>query len=298
MEAQYGLDGGFGSFGSYGGGGMAAPTGPSFAGGHLDDATHEINAAAAKWGVPANLVKAILAKESTGNWGEYGGYAIPSRGERILPYSGIFESTAKSWGYDFNAMIGNRGLQIDAVASGLSRLYGQYGSQYGWEGVASVYFSGRPVPSGWVDELGNSDTQYVQQVIGWWKMLDEQSGGSGGAASGTGTWQAWQGNYTITQEHGPTAFSQGAGAWMYGYASSVGVQGHPGLDVGMPAGTSVVTPVAGTVVIAGGRGIIGMSPGMGPDAGNCVSSSITATSSSSATCATSMCRSASGSPPG
>src|SRR5690606_14681015 len=120
MDANYGLDGGFGMMGS-GNVGQAMPTGPSFAGGNLDDATDEINAAANKWGVPANLIKAILAKESTGDWNAHGNRSVylASRGERILGYSGIMESTARAWGYDFNALQYSRALQIDAVANGL-----------------------------------------------------------------------------------------------------------------------------------------------------------------------------------
>lgn len=276
MDANYGLDGGFGP-GAMGSAnvGQAMPTGPSFAGGNLDDATAEINAAANKWGVPANLIKAILAKESTGDWNAHGNRSVylASRGERILGYSGIMESTARAWGYDFNALQGSRALQIDAVANGLARLYNQVGGQYGWDGVINTYYSGDPTGTytpgdSW--QYGSTQ-QYLSQVKGWWQQLDAMSGSpgqyGGPVASGTGTWQAWSGNFPITQEHGPTPFSQGAGAWMYGYAASVGVNGHPGLDIGMPAGTSVVTPVGGTVVIAGGSGYYRDVNGDGPGRG-------------------------------
>src|SRR6478752_3178556 len=72
--------------------------------------------------------------------------------------------------------------------------------------------------------------------------------------------------FPITQEFGPTSFSEGNG--IYAYAADYGVEGHPGLDIGAPLNTPLYSPVAGTVVIAGGTDYFtderfGNTPGTG-----------------------------------
>ena len=59
--------------------------------------------------------------------------------------------------------------------------------------------------------------------------------------------------YPITQEFGHTEFSLSQPS-MYQYGLDYGLDGyeHPGLDIGMPAGTWLYAPVEGTVKIAGG----------------------------------------------
>ncbi len=58
--------------------------------------------------------------------------------------------------------------------------------------------------------------------------------------------------YPVTQEIGPTSWSEGDGAWMYGYGAEYGISGHPGVDVGVPLNTSLYAPAAGKVILAGG----------------------------------------------
>jgi murein DD-endopeptidase MepM/ murein hydrolase activator NlpD len=59
--------------------------------------------------------------------------------------------------------------------------------------------------------------------------------------------------FPISQEFGHTEFSISHFSW-YAYGIGYGLDGyeHPGLDVGMPAGTWLYSPVEGTVQIAGG----------------------------------------------
>ncbi len=59
--------------------------------------------------------------------------------------------------------------------------------------------------------------------------------------------------FPVTQEFGHTLFSILHHAW-YAYGAAYGLDGyeHPGLDIGMPAGTWLYSPVSGTVKIAGG----------------------------------------------
>jgi hypothetical protein len=64
----------------------------------------------------------------------------------------------------------------------------------------------------------------------------------------------WGGlSFPISQEYGHTDFSL-AQETLYLYGLGLGLDGraHPGLDIGMPAGTYLYSPVNGTVVISGG----------------------------------------------
>jgi murein DD-endopeptidase MepM/ murein hydrolase activator NlpD len=135
---------------------------------------------------------------------------------------------------------------------------------YGWLNVGSYHFSGKPVPDGWRDELGTSNTGYYKNIETWWKQLDQLAG------------NRWN-NYTapssqpsnssfnvaaifggspprISQEFGKTAFSQSTkGQSMYGYVGGLGVQGHAGIDYSMNPGSKLYVPVSGTVITTGGR---------------------------------------------
>jgi hypothetical protein len=64
----------------------------------------------------------------------------------------------------------------------------------------------------------------------------------------------WGGlDFPVSQEYGHTDFSL-AQATLYLYGIDLGLDGraHPGLDIGMPAGTYIYSPVNGTVVVSGG----------------------------------------------
>ena len=241
----------------------------------------EIEAAAAKYGIPANLLKAMINRESSGDWqaNSHATY-LASRGERIVGYTGIMESTAKSWGYDFNALVGNRALQIDAMANGLQRLYQQVGGQYGWDGVISTYYSGKPDQSytpGDSVQYGTT-SEYVSSIKAWWTQEDAWTKMNGGVVGAIGGGDAgavlpesaiW-GNLPgvgITQNNlevsdwvlRNTSTKYGGlktnGRGMYDYAvEQFGQMGHPGVDYGMPYGTKLFTPVGGTVILNGGTG--------------------------------------------
>lgn len=398
-----------------GGGGGNVSQDPSFGQFHKDPSVFgEIEAAAQKYGIPANLLKVMIARESSGDWSgsNTGAVYLDSRGERIVGYTGIIESTAKAWGYDFDQLIGNRALQIDAMANGLSRLHSQYGGQWGWDGVIAVYYSGDPSQNYTPPDSFQYGTtrEYVADVKSWWQGQDEwtranggtvgggasggmsridtpewtpvnqwdnyvgeaatqygipanllkammrvESGGTSNAVSSAGavglmqvmpnmhglsaaqlmdprtnvlkgaeilrqnydrygTWEAaaqaylggtpgsnasdgyntqgsywskinayWQeldaaasgifggaggdpgpvtsvsaiwggADFPISQEHGPSAFANANPGW-YDYSYTLlGSLGHPGIDVSMPVGTQLFSPVSGTVVVAGPEG--------------------------------------------
>ncbi|MBA3280826.1 MAG: peptidoglycan DD-metalloendopeptidase family protein, partial [Acidimicrobiia bacterium] len=77
----------------------------------------------------------------------------------------------------------------------------------------------------------------------------------GGGGGPLGVLTAIWGNldFPISQEFGHTEFSLNHPEW-YHYGLDYGLDGreHPGLDIGMPAGTYLYAPVDGTVEIAGG----------------------------------------------
>jgi murein DD-endopeptidase MepM/ murein hydrolase activator NlpD len=74
----------------------------------------------------------------------------------------------------------------------------------------------------------------------------------GGPIDGLGA--IWRNqDFPITQEFGHTDFSVRHHRW-YAYGAAFGLDGyeHPGIDIGMPAGTWLYSPVDGVVKVAGG----------------------------------------------
>ena len=167
----------------------------------------EIETAANKYGIPANLLKVMIARESSGHWGSGPGYDntqltwLGSRNQWIAGYTGITEAAATAWGYNIHDFAGNRALQIDAMANGLSRLYRSVGGQYGWEGVINTYYSGDPTGQHTPSDSYQYGTtsQYTSQVMSWWAQEDgwtEANGGqlyregsSGMGSPDTGAWR-------------------------------------------------------------------------------------------------------------
>jgi murein DD-endopeptidase MepM/ murein hydrolase activator NlpD len=233
----------------YQGGGQAGPS-PYAA---LDAHNAELNAAAAHSGVPANLLKSVMNRESSGNW-EANNYTNPSRGSYMLPFMGIFKAAAESVGFDFEAMKGNKQMQINAAAAILKRDYEAYGS---WEAALSNYLTGDP--NAW--KTGGSDPEgtltaeyYVGQAIALWKELDAASGGTGqatgGSAGGVFSSSLW-GDVPASISYEFNAESVNGD--MYNYGSAHGTNGwvHPGIDVSVPHGTVLYTPKDGIVSCVG-----------------------------------------------
>lgn len=236
-----------------------SPTGPSFAGGMLDDAANDINAAAAKYGIPANFLAAVIARESTGNWNRDGNRYVylPDRGHYILPYVGMTDPAVRQFGIDPRSLIGNRAGQIDVLARNLRRIYDQYGD---WEVVANVHYSGDPTGRSTPgDSWQYGSTQHsTNMIMSFWRQLEpganpKAAGSPLGGATGGGFDMIFGGqSYPTTQEMGLTNFARQHLGGMYSYATNYGVQGHAGIDIGTPIGTQLYSPVAGTVITAGG----------------------------------------------
>src|SRR5690606_11093983 len=112
------------------------------------------------------------------------------------------------------------------------------------------------------DSWQHGSTQlYGNDILRFWEILESRGPSKASASnrSGSSAFESLETMFCgasklLTQDFGLTDFAKGAGAWMYGYASSLGVQGHAGLDYGMVPGESLYSPVSGTVIIAGGSG--------------------------------------------
>lgn len=150
----------------------------------------EIQSAANKYGVPANFLQAIIAKESSGDW-DSNSMVKHARGMRIHAYVGVFENAARAWGFNFDSLIGNRAGQIEMLASGLRRFYDQLHAQnpsYGWANVAAYHYSGDPTMSYTPGDSYQHGTtsQYVDEALNWWKRLDAMAGNTWSNYTSTG----------------------------------------------------------------------------------------------------------------
>lgn len=176
-------------------GGMAGSTGIAA----LDAHNAEINRAAQQYGAPANLIKAMINRESSGNW-ERDGWRVtylPERNDLILPFVGITKAAADAWGLNWNAMVGNKQAQIDGMARILSGLSQQYG---GYDNAIKVYFGGEAALRGdWRDENNLSSNYYYNQATQNWHQWDQQAGFSGGGGSFGQYGDGGQGSNIVSQ---------------------------------------------------------------------------------------------------
>jgi cell wall-associated NlpC family hydrolase len=170
--------------GGLGVGGQAGSTGVAA----LDAHNNEFNSAASRIGAPANLLKAMVNRESSGNWERDGNRVayLQERNDYILPFVGITKRAADSWGLNWDAMIGNKQAQIDGMATIVAGLSQKYG---GFDNAIKVYFGGPAALQGnWLDENKLGSDYYYQQAKNDWQQWDQAAGYSGGYGDGgTGT---------------------------------------------------------------------------------------------------------------
>lgn len=251
-----------------GAGGTGSATTSSYAA--LDAHNAEINAVAAKVGVPANLLKSMINRESSGNWERDGNYSIdPDGNGELIPFVGVRRATAASVGIDYDQMLGNKALQIEAMARVLARDHSAYGS---WEAAASNYLTGDPQAylTGGTDSQGRRADTYVADAMSLWHELDGSSGVSQdpaspgyGQASSTGASSTGQMATISGSTPASISFDFGAegGPNLYGYGTAYGLNGsqHTGIDIGMPLNSNIYAPMGGTVTCGG----TGNGPGAG-----------------------------------
>lgn len=215
----------------------------------------QLQAASAKYGAPINLLKSLMNEESGGaNLSANGAGAVGPM-QVVLGYH---QADALKIGLDLN----NPNDNIMYAAHLLASNYNECGS---WEGAVNMYYTGGCQSVGKRDDIasggsGETDFDYVSHIISGWKSLDGSTGtGNAGQQGSPGGYSlnSFTGGmqYPITQELGPTEFSQGktGEGQLYGYGAAYGVNGHPGIDVGTPRGTRLTTPFSGTVVCVGGE---------------------------------------------
>src|SRR5690606_35010875 len=102
----------------------------------------------------------------------------------------------------------------------------------------------------------------TNMIMNFWRRLEPGFNPNAGVAGAAASMGASAGNAIgtmlggssprISQEFGLTEFSKGHLGGMYGYATNYGVQGHAGLDISLNPGTTLCSPVSGTVVYGGG----------------------------------------------
>lgn len=238
-----------------GGGGPVGTTVNGQRFGQFDAAADaDIAAAAAKWGIPANFMKAMVARESSGDW-QGNAYSVASvrGGARIFGYTGVFYDTARAWGYSNPAAAeGNRAMQLDMMGNGLRRLLDQ-SPNHDLRQVANMYFSGTWEPTGYVDELGSRDSEYSSTVMSWYNALNASSGVSGqtGWTGGGGAVQTMFGGRFTAPDWG--AFGAPSDNGLYGYGIDYGLNGvqHTGLDVPLDVGSPLYAPGNARVICAG-----------------------------------------------
>ena len=246
-----------------------------------------LDSTAGQYGVPPAVLAALVNRESSGNWAANNRVAY-LRGERMLPYVGIFESTARSWGIDFDAMIGNQQAQLAAMAKIIAGIRQQHGYS-DWGDAAAYYFAGPNVNvPGWTDENGMDAATYRSKFNA---EVNQYAGGaygapdaSGGAASGilaeaqqfVGTPYQWGGTapggfdcsgfvWYLDQKYGGGTIPQGS-HYQYAWAQQNGrlysdtSQLAPGdlifLDTGWMAGGGSELNRAGHVGIYMGNGLV------------------------------------------
>ena len=244
---------------------QSAPGGMASLGGdwaNVDRWNREIAAASAKYGVPANLIKAVMQLESGGqNLGPNGAGA-----------QGPMQVVGRFWnslGYNLSDPAQNI-MAGAAILNQFKNQYAGWAQQNGvdpWKAALYSYYAGNPYNLNARDDpaqggSGMTTADYGSRI---WNTF-QQLNGRGGPASapqtgapsggGRGIEIVTGGKAPITQEYGMTDWARGGGAWMYGYTSAYSrngqVIGHAGLDIGGPLGGALYSPVNGTVVTAGG----------------------------------------------
>lgn len=209
----------------------------------------QIAAAAAKYGVPANLIKAIMRVESNGEPNATGAPGV----------WGPMQVYGEVWGY--GPWMSDPAANIDKGVQILKGNYDQYGS---WDMATQAYLGFG------TDQFGTTNTTYRDRVFAYWDQLNAASAGAG-AGLGYAP-QPARARASLETMFGPGAgvpdwgeFDAPSDLGYYGYSAQYGLSGftHTGLDIPMGGGAPMRAAFSGTVTCAG-TGI-----GNGTDGGGC-----------------------------
>jgi len=231
-----------------------------------------VDMAAQRNGLPASVLRAMVQRESSNDWASNSGVRCDIRTKAdgtpdcMVPYTGIFASTAESWGISFDSLRGNQQAQLDAMA----RIFAGIKQQHGfttWEDTAAYYFAGPNWNNpNWADENRLTVAQYRAGFnadvarYAYGGMAGVSPGGGTGVPAGPGTgtgygsggWSsALWGNQAADVSYEFNAPSVNGD--MYGYGAAHGTNGwsHPGVDVAVPWGTTLYATKSGTVSCVG-----------------------------------------------
>lgn len=249
--------------GTYGGGSNVAPmpgrTGSTMGGAGnvggdwagVERWSDAINRAAARYGVPANLIKAIMKLESNGDPNAVG---APGVWGPMQVHSGV-------WGYGpwSNDPVANIMKGAEILAHNYQLGNPNNPAEKSWEWATRRYLGlGAP------DMYGTDHHKYWQVVSNNWNALNNMGGNAGlGFGGGFGTpsqaIQAMFGGNAGVPDWGEFGVESSNG--MYGYGRQYGLNGtqHTGVDIPLPVGSQFFAPMGGIVRCSG--------TGVGQDAG-------------------------------
>lgn len=210
--------------------------------------------------VPPNLIKAIMFLES-------GGVNLARNGAGAIGLMQVVDTYWGNLGFDLYDPAQN----IMAGATVLVQMYNQYqawAQQSGidpWKAATYSYYAGNPYNLSARDDpaqggSGMTTGEYGDQIWANFQRLNAGAGtggpgavgggagGSGSTQSGTASWLVMTGGieFPITQGLGGNAMDYS------NYDYTLGVTGHPAIDIGTPLDTRAYSPVHGTVVTTGG----------------------------------------------
>lgn len=212
---------------------------------------NEINAAAAKYGVPVNLIKAIMRVESNGDPNARGASGVWGP---MQVHSGV-------WGYGpwSRDPVANIMKGAEILAHNYQLGNPNNPAEKSWEWAARRYLG-----LGGPDMYGTDHHAYWQRVSSHWNALNSRGGNAGlGFGGGFGTpsqaIQTMFGGNAGVPDWGEFGVESTNG--MYGYGRQYGLNGtqHTGVDIPLPVGSPFFAPMGGTVRCAG--------TGIGTDAG-------------------------------
>lgn len=220
---------------------------------NIDRWNNEIQAAANKYGVPANLIKAVMKLESGGvNAGRNGAGAI-----------GLMQVVDRYWG-DLGYNLYDPAQNVMAGAHVLREMYDtyqQWAVQNGvdpWKAAVYSYYAGNPYNLNARDNpaqggSGITTGGYGDQIWSDYMMLGQMgtpmsgattAGGHGGSATSL---SALFGDAPISFEFG---VDNNLGYYTYGTQYGLNGSEHTGLDISVPRGTAIRAPMAGTITCA------------------------------------------------
>lgn len=217
-------------------------------------------------GVDPALLFGLLQKESASGSDNGQGTQRNNPGNIMAPGADPAHGVIKLEAYP--TMVAGARAMVDTLA-GYQQAYGaMFGRQLTATDMVAIYYVGPEAykkyglnanDAGGQGPGGNGTVsdyvaRYVQPTQAAFQQFQKPTAATSGAkGGGTGYTAAWGGgDKPVTQEFGPTDFSQGNS--IYDYGADYGVSGHTGVDVGLARGSKLYSPVAGTVLKAGGTG--------------------------------------------